>query len=87
MFTFGTLKRLLNDEGFRIKSIKGVPAPFPKVLGDNWLGRAALGVNLGLIRCSKSLFSYQIYVEAESTPDVSFVLADSKQRVEPAPAV
>jgi glycosyltransferase involved in cell wall biosynthesis len=85
LFTFGTLKRLLSDEGFRIKSIKGVPAPFPKVLGDNWLGQLALGINLGLIRCSKTLFSYQIYVEAESTPDVSFVLADSKQRGEPRP--
>ena len=42
------------------------------------LGKAALGANLALIRLSKTLFSYQIYVEAETTPDVSFVLKDSK---------
>jgi len=80
LFTFRTLRRLLSDEGFRIKELRGVPAPFPKVLGNGLLGRAALGANLALIRLSRSLFSYQIYVEAESTPDVSFVLADSKRR-------
>jgi len=86
LFTFRTLRRLLSDEGFRIKRIRGVPAPFPKVLGDGLLGRAAVQVNLALIRLSRSLFSYQIYVEAESTPDVAFVLADSKRRSVPAPA-
>jgi glycosyltransferase involved in cell wall biosynthesis len=80
LFTFRTLRRLLSDEGFRIKSIRGVPAPFPKVLGSGVLGKAALGANLALIRLSRTLFSYQIYVEAESTPDVSFVLADAKRR-------
>jgi glycosyltransferase involved in cell wall biosynthesis len=80
LFTFRTLRRLLSDEGFRIKSLRGVPAPFPKVLGNNLLGKFAVQVNLALIRVSKSLFSYQIYVEAESTPDVSFVLVDSARR-------
>jgi hypothetical protein len=86
LFTFRTLRRLLSDEGFRIKRVRGVPAPFPKVLGNGVLGRAALQVNLALIRVSRSLFSYQIYVEAESTPDVAFVLADSKRRSVPPPA-
>jgi len=80
LFTFRTLRRLLSDEGFRIKEIRGIPAPFPKVLGSGWLGKAALLANRGLIRMSRSLFSYQIYVEAESTPDVAFVLEDTKRR-------
>jgi glycosyltransferase involved in cell wall biosynthesis len=80
LFTFRTLRRLLRDEGFQIKKLRGVPAPFPKVLGNGVLGKAALAANLALIRLSRTLFSYQIYVEAESTPDVSFVLADSKRR-------
>lgn len=87
LFTFRTLRRLLHEEGFRIKKIKGVPAPFPKVLGNGWLGKLAISVNVGLIRCSRTLFSYQIYVEAESTPDVSFVLADAKRRSAPPPAL
>ena len=80
LFTFRTLRHLLRDNGFRIQQVRGVPAPFPKVLGNGMLGKAALGANLALIRLSKSLFSYQIYVEAETTPDVSFVLKDSKER-------
>ena len=50
LFTFRSLKRLLRDAGFSIKEVRGVPAPFPKVLGDGVLGRAALAVNLALIR-------------------------------------
>ena len=46
----GRCSRLLVDAGFRIKEIRGVPAPFPKVLGDGLLGRAATAVNQLLIR-------------------------------------
>ncbi len=80
LFTFRSTRQLLRDAGFRIKRIRGVPAPFPKVLGDGLLGKAAIAVNSGLIRLSKTLFSYQIFVEAESTPDVSFVLQDTRAR-------
>ena len=80
LFTFRSIRHLLRDAGFKIKAIKGVPAPFPKVLGNGFLGRAAIAGNLLLIRMSKTLFSYQIYVEAESTPDVDFVLRDSKEK-------
>jgi glycosyltransferase involved in cell wall biosynthesis len=80
LFTFRSLQRLLVDAGFRIKEVRGVPAPFPKVLGDGSLGKAAIQANLALIRLSKTLFSYQIFVVAESTPDVDFVLRDAKER-------
>ena len=43
LFTFRSLRQLLVDAGFRIKEIRGVPAPFPKVLGNGMLGRAATG--------------------------------------------
>ena len=80
LFTFRSLRRLLQDAGFRIKEIRGIPAPFPKVLGKGVAGKAALAVNQFLIRVSKTLFSYQIFVIAEGTPDVDFVLQDSKVR-------
>jgi hypothetical protein len=72
------LRRLLRDHGFRIKTVRGVPAPFPKVFGDGRLARAALAVNQALIGLSKTIFAYQIYVEAETTPDADFVLETSK---------
>jgi glycosyltransferase involved in cell wall biosynthesis len=82
LFTFRAVQRLLRDAGFKIKTIKGVPAPFPKVLGDGLLGRAAIAANAALIRLSKTLFSYQIYIEAETTPDVEFLLRDAKEKTE-----
>jgi glycosyltransferase involved in cell wall biosynthesis len=77
LFTFRSFEQLLRDAGMRVRSVRGIPAPFPKALGDNFLGRAALAVNQALIRVSKTLFAYQIFVEAETTPDIAFVLADT----------
>jgi glycosyltransferase involved in cell wall biosynthesis len=80
LFTFRSIRHLLRDAGFRIKAIKGVPAPFPKILGDGPVGKAAVAMNLGLIRLSRTMFSYQIFIEAESTPDVDFLVRDAKLR-------
>jgi glycosyltransferase involved in cell wall biosynthesis len=82
LFTFRGVRHLMRDAGFRIRALRGIPAPAPKVLGDGVLGRLALSVNAALIRLSRGLFAYQIYVEADSTPDVDFVLADAKRRSE-----
>ena len=80
LFTFRGIRQLLKDSGFRIVAVRGVPAPFPKVLGSGVLGKAALQANLALIRLSKTLFSYQIFVLARSTPDVNFVLKDAEEK-------
>jgi hypothetical protein len=79
LFTFRGVRYLLRDTGFRIRTLRGIPAPFPKVVGNGWLGRALIGLNQFLIRISKSLFAYQIYIEADSTPDEEFVLANTRQ--------
>ena len=79
LFTFRTLTHVLRDAGFRIREVRGIPAPFPKVLGKGLLGRAAIAVNLALIRLSKPLFAYQIFIRAESTPDVDFLLRDAER--------
>ena len=65
--------------------VRGVPAPLPKVLGDGALGRLAVRVNELLIRLSRTLFSYQIFVVADCTPNVAFVLEDSRSRSEHPP--
>jgi len=80
LFTFRSITRLLQDSGFRIKEIKGVPAPFPKVLGEGLLGKAALSLNELAIRLSKTLFSYQILIEAEGTPSAEFLVEDARTR-------
>ena len=80
LFTFRSLRRLLTDAGFRIKEIRGIPAPFPKVLGEGRLGKAATAINRFFIGISRTLFSYQIFVIAEGTPAVDFILKDSRAR-------
>ena len=77
LFTFRSFEHLLRDAGLRIRRVRGIPAPFPKALGDNFLSRALLAINSALIRVSRSLFAYQIFVEAETTPDVTIVLGDT----------
>ena len=79
LFTFRAIKQLLRDEGFRLKVVKGVPAPLPKVFGLGAVGRSALVINQALIRLSKTLFAYQIYVEAETTPSVHYVVRTTKE--------
>ena len=66
-----------------VRVLRGVPAPFPKVFGDNAFGRGLVKLNQLAIALSKTLFSYQIFVVAESTPDVNFVLRDTEQHSQP----
>ena len=58
LFTFRTLRQLLRDAGFRIKEVRGVPAPFPRCSATGVLGTAALRLNQALIgsarRCSRT---------------------------------
>jgi len=54
----GPLRHLLVEAGLRIKEIRGVPAPFPKVLGNGFLGRTAIALNPAAhprqqVRCSR----------------------------------
>jgi glycosyltransferase involved in cell wall biosynthesis len=80
LFTFRSIQRLLRDAGFRIKEVRGVPAPFPKVFGDGLLGMGLLKANELAIKLSGTLFAYQIFIVAEATPDVDFVLANAKEQ-------
>lgn len=74
LFTFRSMSRLLLDEGFDIQEVRGVPAPFPKALGDGMVGRLAVKLNEALIEVSPSLFAYQIFVVARCRPTTAFVL-------------
>jgi len=78
LFTLRSARRILLDAGFRIKRVRGVPAPFPKALGDGRLARAAVLLNRALIGVSRTWFSYQIFIEADSTPDIAFLLEDAR---------
>ncbi len=40
LFTFTSLRRLLEQSGFRLVLTKGVPGPFPLAMGSTWLSRS-----------------------------------------------
>jgi glycosyltransferase involved in cell wall biosynthesis len=74
LFTFATLRELFEQAGFRIEEVRGVPAPFPLALGDNWLSHLLVRINLGLIRLWKGLFSYQILMVVRPLPVLESLL-------------
>jgi hypothetical protein len=79
LFTFGSLRRLLEQAGYTITEVRGIPAPFPLALGSSMIARAALALNKILIRLSKSLFAYQIFLVARPDPSLPWLLGRAFQ--------
>ena len=77
LFTFRSLEALLTQTGYKLLEIQGVPAPFPKALGDNWLSRGLLKANEALIKLSRGLFSYQIFMRVQAMPTVEHLLDEA----------
>lgn len=78
LFTFNSLRELFQQTGFKVEEIRGIPAPFPKAVGDNALGRFLISMNQIGIRILRGLFSYQIYVRARAMPTVPTLLEVTK---------
>ncbi len=74
LFTFTTMRRLLEGAGFRIEETSGVAAPFTMAVGETGVGRALAAANRALIRARKQLFSYQIFIVAAPRPALEYLL-------------
>ena len=74
LFTFGSVRTLLEQSGYRIIETRGVPAPFPLAVKTGWLSHALLRLNGALLRMCRGLFSYQIFVRAQALPSVHHLL-------------
>jgi len=77
LFTFRTLVDLLKQSGYNIFEVRGIPAPFPLAIGNNFISRSLLRVNQALLHVSKRLFSYQIFVRAVAKPTVDNLLIET----------
>ncbi len=77
LFTFKSLRRTVEREGYKIDRIRGIPAPFPKAFGNKSIGKFLCNVNQLLIYLWKSVFSYQIYIEARFMPPTSELIAEA----------
>ncbi len=73
LFTFSSFRELFEQAGFQVDEIRGIPAPFPLAVGYNWLGRSLLAINKILIRISRSLFSYQIFMVVRAAANARLV--------------
>ena len=77
LFTFRSMRELLLQSGYKILEARGIPAPFPVAIGNNIVSRALLRLNTALIRISKGLFAYQIFIRAEAMPTVNNLLHET----------
>ena len=62
------VRQLFLQAGYRIQTIKGIPAPFPLAIGENWLSRCLLTINQMLIKLFPRVFAYQIILIASPSP-------------------
>ncbi|MEO6787976.1 MAG: class I SAM-dependent methyltransferase [Chthoniobacteraceae bacterium] len=76
LFTWRSLRELFEQTGYNVLEMRGIPAPFPKVLGNGFIGKTVMAINGLLIRIPiiRSLFNYQIYVRAQARPTVPNLL-------------
>ncbi|MFL6538887.1 MAG: glycosyltransferase [Chthoniobacterales bacterium] len=77
LFTFRSLRSLLEQAGYQIVEERGVPAPFPLALGENRSSAALLKVNQLLLRFWRGLFAYQICVRAVAMPMSRHLLTET----------
>jgi SAM-dependent methyltransferase len=80
LFTFSSLEELFEQTGYNVLEVRGIPAPFPKAIGENALGRFLVSVNQLLIKIVPGLFSYQIFLRAEALPTVPALLIETIDR-------
>ena len=77
LFTFKSLRALLEQAGYEILEARGVPAPFPLALGTNFWSNELLRINGMLLKVSKSLFAYQVCIRARALPDSRHLLTET----------
>jgi hypothetical protein len=77
LFTFRTIRTTLVEAGFEVTEVKGIPAPFPKVVGEGPVGRCLVRLNQTLIRLAPRMFSYQVLVRAQHRPHADHILAQT----------
>ncbi len=77
LFTFKSLRALLEQAGYEILEARGVPAPFPLAIGANIWSKMLLRMNQLFLNFSKSLFAYQICIRARALPDSRHLLKET----------
>ena len=77
LFTFSSLRRLLTEQGFVIETEQGIPAPVPLVVKSPRWQKFAMGLQGLLIKLSRGLFSYQIFMVVRPLPTIEKLMTDA----------
>ncbi|MBU3545448.1 glycosyltransferase [Polynucleobacter sp. MWH-Mekk-B1] len=77
LFTFSTLKKLFDQSGFDLLEEEGVPAPIALAVGEGKVASVLGMANATLMRISKKMFSYQMYMIFEPRPSLDFLLNEA----------
>jgi glycosyltransferase involved in cell wall biosynthesis len=77
LFTFTSLRQLLEQSGYEILEERGIPAPFPLAIGLNRRSRGLIRFNQMLIWFSRRLFAYQIFIRARAMPEPAHLLTET----------
>lgn len=82
LFTVKSLKTLLQQCGYHIECIKGIPGPYPKALGPGLVSHTLVQANLYLARLWPGLFAYQVFARAYPKPTYRQFLIPAKPAVD-----
>jgi glycosyltransferase involved in cell wall biosynthesis/SAM-dependent methyltransferase len=80
LYTFGSMRRSLEQAGFDVLETTGVPAPFPLALGNTATSRFLLTVNRWLIRLSRGTFAYQMFLRIKPRPSLEVLLKSAYEQ-------
>tara|TARA_E500000178_G_scaffold72658_1_gene70389 strand:- start:3584 stop:5065 length:1482 start_codon:yes stop_codon:yes gene_type:complete len=78
LFTFSSFKKLIENSNFSIVETRGVPAPYPLAVGENFIGKFLISLNNFFIRLWKSMFAYQIICRIKPNKSLDMLLSKAK---------
>lgn len=82
LFTFSSTRRLLAETGFVVDKEVGIPFPIPLFLENRFWQRVLMKVQRFLIKISRGLFAYQIFMVARPLPTLETLLAEAHRHTE-----
>ncbi len=77
LFTFSSLRRLLKETGFVVEKEVGIPAPIPLVVKSPFWQKTLMTAQTILIRVSRGLFAYQIFMVVRPLPTLQTLMRDA----------
>ncbi len=78
LFTFSSFSNLVNQSDFTVLNTHGVPAPFQLAIGNNFFSKLLTKINVFLIKLSKRLFSFQIFLIIKPNISLDKLLEEAK---------